>query len=425
MVKFPWKIKSTTEAVGEKKSGGSYSFLAILFSVFVALMLWFYVQEAESPDYKKTFTSVSVELQSLSSSFSVIEGSESTVDITLVGKRSDLNKMKAGDLAAFLDLRDVTQPGSYQAQISVLLPEGTELLECFPKEVTLFVDQTVSTTVPVKVELGRYTVGENVGLDAKSVVSEISVKGPKTILDQIDCAKVITGDLGTVSSSFEKNLSYALYNEKGEQISSRHVVLPEANLRVQFTVYKTKSVPFTVQCKNGWWSEKNMNYTVSPSSVIIKGDPSLIDTIDSVPAVILDETQVDTTRWNTTLAPSQIPLPDGVSLGETLGDIKVSLSLADNTYRMLRMNFNSTHLVVTPPEGGLSYQFAESFLQFKIRGSQSAVAEASVNDFYLNIDLSQYNTPGQVEAQVHIVQTSASEGKFYPVGTYKVKVTLS
>ncbi len=425
MVKFPWKLTKTAEEGVEKKNGGSYSFLAILFSVFLALMLWFYVQEAESPDYKKTFTSVSVELQSLSSSFSVIEGGENTVDITLVGKRSDLNKMKAADLEAFLDLRDVTQPGSYQAQISVLLPEGTELLECFPKEVNLFVDQTVSTTVPVRVELGRYTVGQSVGLDAKPMATQISVKGPKTILDQIDCAKVITGDLGEVTSSFEKNLSYALYDQNGEQISPRYLVLPEPNLRVQFTVYKTKSVPLTVQCKNGWWPAESMNYTVSPANVIIKGDPALIDTISSVPAAILDETQVDTTRWNATLAPSQLPLPNGVSLGETLGDIKVSLSLSGNASRTLRMNFNSNHVVITPPEGGLSYQFVDSHVQFKIRGNQSTIGQASINDFYLNIDLSPYTSPGQVEAEVHFVQTSASEGKFYPVGTYKVKVQIS
>jgi len=69
----------------------------LLFSVFAALILWFYVQEAESPDYKKTFSSVSVRVEELSSSFSVIGGGEITADITLVGKRSDLNKLKASD----------------------------------------------------------------------------------------------------------------------------------------------------------------------------------------------------------------------------------------------------------------------------------------------------------------------------------------
>ena len=85
--------KTKAEGKAEDRRN-SYSFLVLLFSVFVALLLWFYVQEAEAPDYKKTFTGVDVELQSLYSSFSVIEGGENTVDITLIGKRSDLNRIQ-------------------------------------------------------------------------------------------------------------------------------------------------------------------------------------------------------------------------------------------------------------------------------------------------------------------------------------------
>ena len=74
-------LKKTGEQNGSEKTGQNFSFFVILFSVFVAVVLWFYVQEAEAPDYKKTFTDVSVEMQSLSDSFSVIAGGENRVDI--------------------------------------------------------------------------------------------------------------------------------------------------------------------------------------------------------------------------------------------------------------------------------------------------------------------------------------------------------
>ena len=102
------KMDMNPETEVVEKSGRKFSFIAILFSVLVALTLWFYVQEAETPDYKKTFTDVAVEMQSLSSSFSVIDGGDNRVDITLVGKRSDLNKIKSSDLMAYLDLSNIT-----------------------------------------------------------------------------------------------------------------------------------------------------------------------------------------------------------------------------------------------------------------------------------------------------------------------------
>ena len=48
-----------------------------------------------------------------------------------------------------------------------------------------------------------------------------------------------------------------------------------------------------------------------------------------------------------------------------------------------------------------------------------------MDDFYLNIDLSQITSVGTVEVPVQIVQTSATEGKYYPVGTYTVKAVIS
>ncbi len=409
----------------EKKATPSYSFLAVLFSVFVALILWFYVQDAEAPDYKKTFTSVNVSMQGLSSSFSVIEGGENTVDITLIGKRSDLNKLKSTDLEAYIDLSAVIQPGSYQEEISVLVPEGTELSECFPQKATLFVDQTISKTVPVKVELGRYTVGENSVIEATPAIPELSIKGPKTVLDQVDTALIRTGDLGEIAASFESNLDYGLYTKDGALIESRHLVLAEANMKVHFAVYKTKTVPLVVKGKNGWWPLENMKYTVTPQQILIKGEPSLVDAVESIPCVILDETLMDTNRYSATLSPSDILLPEGIRLGEVLGDIKVNLTLSDNTAKNLRLNLASNRVAVTAPENGLTYTFGQQVLDFKVRGSFNTIYQAKADDFYLNVDLSAYNTPGEYEVPVEIIQTSETEGKYYPVGVYTVKVLLS
>lgn len=416
--------KKTAKENNRENQKGKTSVWVILFSVFVALVLWFYVQDAEAPDYKKTFTSVAVEMQSLSPSFSVIDGGENTVDITLVGKRSDLNKIKAGDLEAYIDLSSVIQPGTYQKEISVLLPDGTELSECFPQNATLFVDQTVSKTVPVKVELGSYTVGENSVLEATPALSEIQVKGPKTVLDQVDHAQIVTEDFGTVTSSFESNLSYHLVNKNKERVEERHLVLPEANMKVLFSVFKTKTVPLTVECENGYWTKEEMKYTVTPSQILIKGEPGVVDLVESVPCVIVDEKTVDSSRVTLSVAPSQIPLPEGIRLGEVLGEIKVDLRISGNVGKNLTANLSSSRVAVTPPQGDLKYTFQSQTLTFRIRGNSANIYKATANDFYFNIDLSPYNTPGEVEVPVEIIQTSESEGKFYPVGAYTVKVTI-
>lgn len=420
------KMDPAQGGAAPEKTGRRFSFIAILFSVLVALVLWFYVQEAEAPDYKKTFTDVAVEMQSLSSSFSVIEGGENRVDITLIGKRSDLNKIKSSDLMAYLDLSNITQPGEYQPEIGVLVPEETELFDCFPKIATLYIDQTVSVYVPLVVEMGEYTVSDDVVVDAEPAVEQIQVKGPKGVLDQVECAKVAAGKLGEIRESFESNLSYSLLDKNGNEVVSRHIITPEKNVLVNFTVNKTKTVPLTLGTKNGWWAAEDMKYTVSPETILVKGEPAVIDALKNVDVLVLDETTVDASRFSQTLTPDKLVLPEGIRLAETLGDIKIDLRLPSNGSRTLKMRLDSGHVAVTPPEKeGLTYTLEGNSLSFKIRGNYEHIYAAKVDDFYLNIDLSQITAVGTAEVPVQIVQTSATEGKYYPVGTYTVKVVIA
>jgi len=400
-----------------------FSFLVILFSVFVAVILWFYVQDAEAPDYKKTFTNIPVEMQSLSSSYSVITGGDNRVNITLVGKRSDLNKIKASDLMAYLDLSGATQSGEYP--IGVLVPEGTELFDCFPKAATLYIDQTISKSVDLEVEKGGYTV-TGVELEYETAVEQIQIKGPKGVLDQVVSAQVKVGDLGEVYESFESNMDYKLLDKNGNEVTSRHIVMPEKNVLVKVRVIKKKAVPLTITPKNGWWSESDMKYTISPQTVLVKGEPATVDALESIDALVLDESTVDSSRYTTTLTPDKILLPEGIRLAETVGDIEIDLTLQKNTARTLKMRLDSGHVAVTPPEKtGLSYTLEGTSLSFKIRGNYETINEAEVEDFYLNIDLSQITATGTVEVPVEIVQTSATEGKYYAVGSYTVKVVIS
>ena len=428
MKRFSPMLRSKAEAKKENKGGQVQkreSFFVILFSVFVAILLWFYVQDAEAPDYKKTFSDVSLEMQSLSSTFSVIDGGDSTVDITLVGKRSDLNKIQASDLSAYVDLSAITQPGTYQEEIQVLLPRGTEFAGSFPKLAEVFVDQTVSVTVPVFVEMGDYKVSDGLELEAIPALEEIQVKGPKSILDQVEYAKVRTGKLGEVSASFESNLEYELYDKNDTVVRSRYVITPEKNILVKFSVYKTKVVTLKVETKYGYWKEGDYQVNISPEKVLIKGDPVLVDSLESVVALTIDETEIDATRISETVSPEKLKLPEGVSLGETLGAIKVSATLTGNGSRNFKIKLDSANVAVTPPAKGLIYRFDETELPFKIRGRYENLSGAKVEDFYLNIDLSAIVSAGEYDIPVQIVQTTATEGNFYPVGRYTVKVVVT
>ena len=414
------KIKKTEN---EKKPFANYPVLVILFSFFFAIALWFFVQEAESPTYTKYFSEVPVTLQELSGSFSVIEGGSPTVGVTLKGKRSDLNRLRSADLGAYIDMSSITTPGTYQFDIKVMSPEGTEVYDVFPKNAQMQIDQTLEITVPVKVELGSYTVAENSVLEVTPLLKEIPVKGPKRVLEEISCAKIITGDLGEIKSGFESNLGYSLFSADGKEINSRHLVLPEANMRVSFSVYKTKMLPLSVSSLNGYWNLDNMTYEISPKEILVKGEPALIDSLQTLDAVVVDEKTVNTTLWKKTFAVSALAFPAGDSPAEVLDTINVTVRLKDNTSKTIPINLKTGRGSVEH-DPSIQYEFINEILNLTVRGSYSFLPLANADEFVFHIDLSELAETGEYEVPVQIVQRPTNTGKFYLVGEYTVKVRI-
>ena len=169
------KWKSWWTAYSGKQS--RHPILAILLSVLLAFVLWFYVQDAESPDREETYTDIPVKIVGLAEDLEVTDGDDQTVTVKLRGKRSDLNRVKKSEIEASLDLSTHTEMGIvFEVDVSVLLPKGTEVVEISPARIPVELNRTVSKTIPVEVELGEYTVEADTEITATPAVTEITVK---------------------------------------------------------------------------------------------------------------------------------------------------------------------------------------------------------------------------------------------------------
>ncbi len=404
---------------------GMHPVLAILLSVLVAFVLWFYVQDAESPNYEKPIYNVPVRIEGLAEDLTVIEGGDFVATVELKGKRSDLNRLKASDLEAYLDLSSITEPVThYEARVSALFPNGMELLQITPGFATVTVDRTISKEVPVEVEMGLYTVAEDVEIKATPAVTEISVYGPKTVVDTIETARISTGDLGNVTQGFTRTLEFTLLDKNGQTVSERHLTLPNKNVSVTFSLSQVKTVPLIVKTAHDYWEENSWRYTVSPETVRVEGDPNLIAHVEEIVALTIDETQFDATQMEQKIAPAELELPQGIALAETLGEVTVNTTVLDSAVRYIRVPLTSEHLTEDPPVTSdgtvLLYDYNTDAVTLKVRGPARAVKSASADDFILFVDLSSYTNPGTYEVDAEIIMNTGA----YAVGSYRVGVTI-
>ena len=118
---------------------------ARILCALAAVIVWLYVMNIDRPDFEKTFTGVPVSIENEKMiadeyNMSVISGYENTVNITVTGKKSEINKYTAQDIAAFVDLVSVNQPGKHQLEIVASAPGGLTVTAVSPSSAVVYTD---------------------------------------------------------------------------------------------------------------------------------------------------------------------------------------------------------------------------------------------------------------------------------------------
>lgn len=101
--------------------------LLLLLSLLIAVGLWVYVMGNVDPDSTERIAGVEVHMQGVNSleqqELHPVLNSPKVVTVTIEGKRSQVNKVKAKGLEAYIDVTTCDY-GRNEADIYVRLPEG-------------------------------------------------------------------------------------------------------------------------------------------------------------------------------------------------------------------------------------------------------------------------------------------------------------
>ena len=179
-------------------------------------------------------------------------------------------------------------------------------------------------------------------------------------------------------------------------------------------------MPLTVGYKYGYYSDKNVKITITPATVRLRGEPDVLDDIDSLELLELDEKSIfdDDQRKNVT-----INLPDGTEIigADKSADVDIK-HIATVTRDIVVKNLSVINT------DGISYTLESPEITVKFRGTQrsiqflvddpTAYVSATVDLDYLG------NVDGTVSVPVTITLDSALSGSVYELGKYTIDVTI-
>lgn len=327
----------------------------------------------------------------------VIEDLPETVDITLIGRKSDLYLAKQlGENEVVLDLTDYTpRDEPYKVKLTYNQTINSLSYKLDPTYVYVTIKKKVSTLKTISYdlinqdklnELNPELSVSNVELDKNEVV----VKGSQDTLNKIATVKALI-DLNNKNFKAKgtynlENVPIVAYDETGNILKNVEIVPSKVNATVTFTSY-SKEVPIEVQTTGSLVSGKAISsITINGKSeyyVTIYGEQSEIDSIDSLP-VTIDVTDQGNNGSKT--YPSNILKPSGVKY-MSASSVNIVASFGEAKQKTID---GLTITVENTPANLKATATSQATISVQVIGVQSVIDSITASDIKAYIDLSGY-----------------------------------
>ncbi len=319
-----------TDDRSKNKHTGSrlYSFSVMIISLLGALLLWFYVLGYDSPDFEKKFSQIPVTVigndeLTEKTGYTVISDMSFSFDVTVSGKKTDVNSMRESDITAYVDVSGVTSEGGIYLPVNVIVPNGITVKGQSVSRAYLFIDEMVTAEIPVRVEISDYSLPADAEIgDYRVNPPTVTVQGPRADIQKITEAYArITP--GIISGSVVLNSSVELRGSDGAEIHpSAYLRQIDSSVSVTIPVYMTKELPVKVHFVGGLFGVDSAVITVSEDRIRVRGSASALASVDEI-AVNIDESTLNT---YSTLS-KRIVLPDGVENISGIESVEVGIQL--------------------------------------------------------------------------------------------------
>ncbi len=284
-----------------------------IISVVIAIGLWLYVVQVQSPDIERTVKDVPIVFSQKTSleekGLILIDNNEHTIDVRIKGRRQYVFGVNPNNLTVVADVGGIDATGSHTLMTNIVLPYANlEIINKNPSVLSVTVDNLMEKEMPVTVEPTGNPKDNYVCGDATSSVEKVVIKGPQSIISGIEkiSAKLDVSGKATDVAAISQ---LSIYGSNNKEIQSPYITLSESSLEVRCEILKAKTVDivpvFAGNINNA------LNYLPDSNNiktVKIAGAPEVIDSIHEISTKPISESSIDENGT----ASVKLNLPTGV-----------------------------------------------------------------------------------------------------------------
>ncbi|MBE7036004.1 MAG: hypothetical protein E7403_01770 [Ruminococcaceae bacterium] len=284
-----------------------------IFSVIIAICLWFYVVQVQSPDINRKIKGVPVVFTQKNvleeKNLVLLNDNEYTIDIEIRGSRKYVMDVNSKNLTVLADVSNIEATGRHIVFTNIVLPYANlEVVNKNPSMLPVDVDHLVTVEKPVKAIIegtpkDSYIVGD-ITTNPESVV----IRGPQTIVAGID-SLAVTVDVNNKSGDIAGVEPLKILGTNNKEIKSQLLTFSTAEIEVRTELLKTKTVhlkpsfdPTMTEIVNQYILDEN-----SIKEIKIAGIQATVDSLTSIQTNPISLSDIEDGEVTVTL-----DLPQGV-----------------------------------------------------------------------------------------------------------------
>ncbi len=398
--------------------------MQIVLAALITLALWGYMEFYDSPKAELVVKDIPVEFTNedtilAENGLMLLSGYDTTVDLTLEGKRKVLMQIDPSEVRIVADTSGISAAGVQTLNYTYILPNGISPSDVSVKSrsiynITVTVGTLYSKTVPIEVDVkGQAADGYFTG-DITIDPQTLTLRAEREDMLNVHHAKVTVNLAGTTSTLIE-TLEYTLYDANDVPVHNDNIRASTKLIQVTVPVRTTKTVPLDVELV-GTELMKSVNVNITPSVITLVGEGSTLDTISKV---TLDRIYVED------LVPGlngpftyTIKLPAGVTTTDGTSEATVTVAIDGTTEGVVTVDTINCEGVAD----GLKAEVLNS-LVVTLWGDEDEIQKVTAADIRARVDLSGITEEG--DYLLPVVVTATTESGVTVRGSYEVTVHVT
>ena len=402
-------------------------------SVICAVVIWFIIALTVYTSTPVDFYNIPLEVDlsgttAGANGLSVVSCDVESVNVQLVGERSQVGRLKEENLTAYAVLDSVNSAGEYTLDIDVQSDMNISFTvdDIIPAQATVKLDKIETREFDVEAGFPNVVVTSGHALDREAVTIEpatIEITGPSAQLDEIGRVVAQSDRSMEIDSTYSLYTSdLKLYTKEGAVLDTEGMELPNTDFQISIPVLTTKELTLTCDLLgfpkdfDEEWFMPHLTFTPETITLASQTSTAFADRDAwSVGQVRLSEIGLDYSRS------FDIELDEEFTNRTNVWQATMTLDSEDLATRTFTVGSNN--IIVTNPPSGYDFKVVTQQLNITVVGEKEALETLEADDIVVTADLFNYENAEQASSFDQPALVSfLDQNRVWAYGSYRISL---